>query len=169
MLSKKIIKLFLIIFLGAVFCSVPIEGKTELEKFLKKISEEILGKNLVRKDLLFEKSERLNPPKRNIFSPLKKRKSGAGPVSEEVEGEFRKGASKSKMNALEIIPDIRYIGYITSSHKIVALIIFEGEALAVEEREKISSDIKIGKISLKEIEIIDSESKIRKYSLEGEE
>ena len=73
------------------------------------------------------------------------------------------------MNALEIIPDIRYIGYITSSHKIVALIIFEGEALAVEEGEKISSDIKIGKISLKEIEIIGPESKKRKYSIEGEE
>jgi len=64
---------------------------------------------------------------------------------------------------------LRYIGYVKSGQKIIALIFFEGEALAVEESEMISAGIRVGKVTSEEIELIDASSQKWKYSLEGEE
>jgi hypothetical protein len=50
----------------------------------------------------------------------------------------------------------------------VALIVFEGDALAVEKGEVISEGVKIGEITPEEIEIIGSDSQKRRYYLEGE-
>ena len=63
--------------------------------------------------------------------------------------------------------NIRYIGYIVSDEKIVALIIFDGNTLAVEKGEMINKKVKVGKITPEEIEFIGPDSEKRKYSLEG--
>lgn len=61
----------------------------------------------------------------------------------------------------------RYIGYIVFGEKIVALIIIDGNALAVEKGEMISEGVKVGEITPEEIEIMGPDSEKRKYSLEG--
>jgi len=75
----------------------------------------------------------------------------------------------NKYEASSSLPvNIRYIGYVISADKMVALIVFEGNALAVERGELISEGVKIGKITPEEIEIVGSDSQKRRYYLEGE-
>ena len=50
----------------------------------------------------------------------------------------------------------------------MALIIFDGESLAVEKGELISEGVEIGEITLQDIEVIGPDSNRRKFSLEGE-
>jgi hypothetical protein len=169
MAFNKFFKHFLVLILSVTFCFVVGEGKIEIDKLLKKISEEIMGKSLIRKDLLDEKTKNLNPPIRNIFSPRKVRTSEAGLLPGEVEGDLGETGTRPGEKGLDVMPNIRYIGYIESGHRIVALIIFEEEALAVEEGEMISQDVRVGKVTPEEIELIGPDSKKRKYSLEGEE
>ena len=64
--------------------------------------------------------------------------------------------------------NIRYIGYVVSSEKIVALLILEGNILAVEKGEMISKGVKIGEITPEVIEVIGPELEKKKYFLEGE-
>jgi len=166
---KKFFQLFLIFILGITFCSELGEAKIEIDKLLNKISEEIMGKSLIRKDLLYEKRRNLNPPIRNIFSPQRIRAPESGLLPGEVEGDPGETGTKPGEKALDVMANIRYIGYIQSGHRIVALIIFEEEALAVEEGEMISQDVRVGKVTPEEIELMGPDSKKRNYSLEGEE
>ncbi len=67
--------------------------------------------------------------------------------------------------------NLRYIGFIEytkSSQKITALIILEGQPMAVVEGEVVFEGMRIGKISPQELEVIMPDSTTRKFSLEGE-
>lgn len=75
---------------------------------------------------------------------------------------------RSKDWASLLALNIKYIGYIVSCEKIVALIIIDGNALAVEKGEIISEGAKVGEITPEEIEIMGPDSEKRKYSLERE-
>lgn len=167
MKSKESLAVFLIFFVGMSLYPYAKEGL-----FQKKKPKAKETKSLIRKELLLKERKKLEPPRRIIFSP---RSLG---LSESQVNSFRTGqnlpeSSPETPAALSenrsLAPsNIRYIGYIHSEGKIVGLIFFEGIALAVEEGEMISAGVKIGKITLKEIEIIGPDSEIRKYSLEGE-
>jgi hypothetical protein len=127
------------------------------------------AKSLIRKDLLrFQRAE-AGLPKRNIFSP---RLHSSPPI-------FLEAQENVGLDAAEILPgkdeqrpgfnvNLRYIGYIESPGRIIALIILEGQALAVAEGEVVSEGIRIAKIMPTEIEIIMPDSTTRKFSLEGE-
>jgi len=164
---KESLAVFLIFFLGISLCLWAKEGM-----FQKKKPKEKETKSLIRKELLLKERKKLEPPRRIIFSP---RSSG---LPESQADAFRIGQNSPESSPetpttlsenRSLAPsNIRYIGYIHSEDKIVGLIIFEGNALAVEQGEMISAGVKIGKITLEEIEIIGPDSEIRKYSLEGE-
>jgi tetratricopeptide (TPR) repeat protein len=62
--------------------------------------------------------------------------------------------------------NIRYIGYIVSSEKIIALIILDGNILAVEKGEMISKGVKIGEITPEVIEVLGPDLEKKKYFLE---
>jgi hypothetical protein len=64
--------------------------------------------------------------------------------------------------------NLHYIGFIVSARRLVALILLDGQALAVAEGEVVSEGVRIGKISVDEIEIVLPDSSTRKFSLEGE-
>jgi len=64
---------------------------------------------------------------------------------------------------------LKYIGFVKSGQKIIALVILEGEALAVIENEMIGEEIRVGKVTSEEIELIGANSQKWIYSLEGEE
>lgn len=141
---------------------------------------------LVRIDLLGQAPAQTAPPKRNIFSP----RTGPSGRPEAVVsiGEVR-AAGQSSVNpggAAAVPPaqsdagstaapafsiDLRFIGFVESqrTRKIIGLVIFQGQAVAVDEGEVISEGIRIGKISREEIEVILPDSSTRKFSLEGEE
>lgn len=164
---KKSLAAALIFFLGISLCLWAREGM-----FQKKKPKEKEIKSLIRKELLLKERKKLEPPRRIIFSPR-----SSGPPETQADA-FRIGQNPPESSPetpstlsenRSLVPsNIRYIGYIHSEDKIVGLIIFEGNASAVEEGEMISAGVKIGKITLEEIEIIGPDSEIRKYSLEGE-
>jgi hypothetical protein len=65
-------------------------------------------------------------------------------------------------------PGLRYIGYVKSVQKITALILFEGEALAVDVGEEIAEGVSISKITLEDITVIGPSQEPWKFPLEGE-
>ncbi|MFB0565578.1 MAG: hypothetical protein ACETWK_07865 [Candidatus Aminicenantaceae bacterium] len=166
---RIVTRLFLIFQLVTVLSTARGVYMSDVSKFLKNIPVEVVKENLIRKNLLFEKSEKLNPPVRNIFSPHNKSISGVPFISEEIRVKPNVISSESMEETSEGIPEIRYIGYIDSGQKIIGLIIFKDETLAVEEGEIVTGEMKVGRISPKEIEILGPNSKIWKFSLEGGE
>ena len=161
MKAKEITSAFFILFL-----SIGLSIWAGEEKLQKKALE----KGLIRKDLLLREKMELGNPVRNIFTLRRS-------VSREIERNPVKLRQNQQQNptlpgkheASSSLPlNIRYIGYVISDDKMVALIVFEGDALAVEKGEVISEGVKIGKITPEEIEIIGSDSQKRRYYLEGE-
>jgi hypothetical protein len=126
---------------------------------------------LIRMDLLTQKINKLDPPKRNIFVP-----NSAGRLEvEELENLIeRQPVELPNIEALEaeqISPrplGLRYIGYVKSGQKITALILFEGEALAVDVGEEIAEGVSISKITLEDITVIGPSQEPWKFPLEGE-
>ncbi len=165
MKAKEITSAFFILFL-----SIGLSIWAGEEKFQKKELKKGGEKSLIRKDLLLREKIELGNPARNIFSLRKS-------VSREIERnpvKLRQNQQQNptlpgKYEVSSSLPlNIRYIGYVISDDKMVALIVFEGDALAVEKGEVISEGVKIGKITSEEIEIVGSDSQKRRYYLEGE-
>jgi len=157
MKAEKIFKGFMIFILTATFCFAP----------QKKVPEEVKGKSLIRIDLLVRKARDTAGPRRNIFAP---QASLRQELFEEQATERNPQVSEalSKESTPPSLINLRYIGYIVSPLKIIGLVIFEDEALAVEEGETLSEGIKVGKITLEEIEIVGPGGASSKFPLEGE-
>lgn len=127
--------------------------------------------SLIRKDLLAVDTKKLDPPKRNIFTP-----NSAGRVKSAAYEDMneRRQAERQNMETLESERlsarslGLRYIGYVKSGQKITALILFEGEALAVDVGEEIAEGLSISMITLEDITVIGSDQEPRKFPLEGE-
>ncbi len=125
-------------------------------------------KSLIKKELLLKKKQKLSPPRRNIFS-LQRTESGETrvfPTNPQPIQKKTPGVTEDKPAGLQM--HLRYIGHIRSGEKIVALIILEDTAFAVEKGEMISEGIQIGDITPEYIEIIGPDSVRKKYTLEGE-
>lgn len=141
------------------------------EKNKEKTEKKRLPVSLVRKDLLFVDTKKLDPPKRNIFTP-----NSAGRVESAAYEDIKKRqqAERQNMEALESERPsarslgLRYIGYVKSGQKITALILFEGEALAVDVGEEIAEGVSISMITLEDITVIGSDQEPLKFPLEGE-
>ncbi len=125
-------------------------------------------KSLIKKELLLRTKQKLRPPRRNIFSLQRTESrearilpSNPQPIQKKTPGIAEKESSGLQMQ-------VRYIGHIRSGEKIVALIILEDTALAVEKGEMISEGVQIGDVTPEYIEIIGPDSMRKKYTLEGE-
>lgn len=124
-------------------------------------------RSLIRKDLLQIKREDPKLPGRNIFTPQSRRMSEEVVQSFEISPDLRQEASAEvKDSSFSLI--LRYIGYIDSGQKMVALIIFEGEAIAVQKGEKISEQYTVEEITTEYIEIIGPGGEKKQIPLEGE-
>jgi hypothetical protein len=128
---------------------------------------------LIRKDLLERKAKELTVPRRNIFTP----DAGGGSPVEYVEmdpGEGPEGFSEQagilegEMQMSSGL-DLRYVGYVSSNEKTIALILFQGLAVAVAKDDMISENIKIINITRETIEIIGPDAIVKKVSIEGED
>jgi len=139
----------------------------------KETNKEFKYQRLVRKDLLSKKIVNLKPPERNIFKPDKRRNPSimAGDVGlKQVipKEELPTGRIDEKKAASDSI-SLRYIGYVGSLEKTVALVIFEDQAFAVKKGDMVLDSFKVLNITRKEIEFSGLDSITRKVSLEGEE
>ncbi len=126
---------------------------------------------LIRKDLLAFEIKKLDPPKRNIFTP---NSAGMQEIDEFEDMNEIQRAGQQNIEALEAelssvrALGLRFIGYVKSGQKITALILFEGEALAVDVGEEIAEGVSISKITLEDITVIGPDQEPRKFPLEGE-
>ena len=142
------------------------QGRKEeaLVRYEKALSYDPLNRAIAEEAMNLKKEEAEEEKQKIAIEPPVKLK-----VSEEkIKLKFVNAGLRSKDWASLLALNIRYIGYIVFGEKIVALIIIDGNALAVEKGEMINERIKVGKITPDEIEIMGPDSKKRKYSLEGE-
>ncbi len=164
MKAKKIVPASLFVLLCTSFWL-----GAQQENAKKKNDPEKEVKSLIKKDLLFKKRKKLGPPRRNIFSTRRSeiRNTKINPVVPEKDAQELKALITERISSRLL--NIRYAGYIVSGEKIVALIFFEENVLAVEEGEVIAEGVVVEKITPVEIEITGPDSKKRKYPLEGED
>ena len=128
--------------------------------------------SLIRKELLVPQNREFPPPGRNIFV----RRGGSPQPNEAIPsegGNFRtSGSGDSSPRQEEVSKDVafnlNYIGYVESGDKVVALVLWEGEAYAVESGDVLAAGVTVGDITPDDIEIIDSDSVSRRIKLEGE-
>jgi len=145
------------------------------QKARAKTKEERVRQRLIRKDLLKRKAEPLDPPLRNIFVPQRpgagQDRSGAqGPgIQDDYSGEEAMELGEAAEETQPVVYDLRYIGYVRSTERTVAVVVFEGETLAVKPGDLISSGVTILKITPEEIVFQGTDAVSRTVSLEGED
>jgi len=161
----------LILVLTAGLC--PAQAPTEPAP--KKEAAQVV-KSLLRKDLLQVKKQEAAPPMRNIFSPRagSSRPADIAPPGRplpavDVPAVDEPAPADETAGAPPVLTvNLRYIGYIESPRRLVALVLFEGLAIAVVEGDVIGEGIQIGKVTSQQIEVILPDSSTRTFSLEGE-
>jgi len=131
------------------------------------------AQSLIRKDLLKEKPGEIVPPRRDIFSP----RTGFAPSDFSQLGEFVEGRATdagrletpSAMKPAEPSLELSYIGYVRSAHKMIALIILDGQAMAVSEGEEVLPGVKVGKVAPDRIDFTGPGAKRLSFPLQGEQ
>lgn len=154
---------FFIIFLSFGLAFWAAEGQSQKKETTK--GEE---KSLIKKELLSKTKRKLAPARRNIFSLKRGRNEETRIVQTNPRTSAQKTARSTEGESSRSPVNIRYIGHIRSGQKIVALIVYEDTAIAVEKGEMISEGVQIGDITPSYIEIVGPDSVRRKYTLEGE-
>lgn len=130
-------------------------------------------KTLIRIDLLFQGKKQLELPIRNIFSPITSRRAQVGTaVIQETRDENPVDIQQEQAAERKEPPrpalNVRYIGYVRSKEKIVALILFRGIAYAVEEGELLEEQIEVKDVTVEEIILTLGGFQPFKYAIEGE-
>jgi hypothetical protein len=162
-------------FVGLFFCVEIMSMGIQEEK----PDKEWKGK-LVRIDLLKGKEDEIKPPLRNIFTGRKiqgasdsEGRETPGIISSLVGFKRNVGEEESQSQEADLekklVYDIKYLGYIASFGKNVALILYKGEAVAVEKGSVLPGGIEIIDISLDKVTIKSSGSDKIAIKLEGEE
>ncbi len=130
------------------------------------------SKSLIRKDLLETSSRQLLPPRRDIFTRQSPGSIGEGLEFPGVNRLHPPERDPSKTNSSDESEgaslDLKYIGYVNSEQRVVALILFIGEVYAVESGDMLDGGISIGEITPDDIEIIRPDFQSSKVKLEGE-
>ncbi|MGB7296477.1 MAG: hypothetical protein WBC70_12890 [Candidatus Aminicenantales bacterium] len=131
---------------------------------------------LLRMDLLERPQEEMIPPRRNIFAPgAKLSRPEDMAVQQSQQWAPDDHDVETPVPAAELIAapplwtvNLRYIGFIESSRRMIALVVFEGQAVAVVEGEVVGEGMRIGKITREQVEVVLPDSSTRLFSLEGE-
>jgi hypothetical protein len=163
-MRNRLLGVFLVVF-AVIFLHAQSQQETPKKEKARKTN---LRVSFIRMDLLRMEKKPLPPAPRSIFTAGSSRYPSidTARLQEEIErieeeGEVRREYSREYL-------DLRYIGYVRSGKRIVALVIFQGEALAVAEGEMIAEGITVKKIGLEEIEVVGPDSKSSMFLLEGE-
>ncbi len=161
----KFIFLFILIFINCLIIGQPQTKKSGAEKISPLIKTNLLPKKDFSSPFIL----------RNIFSPQRDSASLDISSSERLFGGLGKIISNrqdepkgEKESPAGYNLSLRYIGYIYSPGKTIALIIYNGLAMPVAEGEFISSEFQVVKITPAEIIIAGPNKKEIRFSLEGE-
>lgn len=134
--------------------------------------EESKAKSLLRLDLLAKKPRPLELSTRNIFSPrsaVRDRNPDVNPADEASrQGEEGREAGVSA-DSPSISQNIRYIGYVFSEGNRVAVIVYQGETLAVREGEGIDDRYRLTTVSRTDIRLTGPDGQTTVFPLEGEQ
>ncbi len=133
--------------------------------------------SFVRMDLLLKQVKKPGRPVRNIFMPgagtasrLSVDKDTAKKIAEELHKQLGPNAEASTSSPGELSGmEMRYMGYVYSGEKIVALVLYGDEAQAVEKGDWLDEQFRVGEISRAEITIFGPGSQRWAFSLEGEQ
>ena len=145
------------------------------QKAKAKTKDKRARQSLIRRDLLEREAEPLRPPLRNIFAPrLPGSRSGdSGARGPGIEGDISDVSAPEQDaaagEALSAVLDLRYIGYVRSTDRTVAVVIIEGETMAVKPGDLVSEGVTIMKITPEEIVYQGPDAVSRTVSLEGED
>ena len=116
-------------------------------------------RSFVRVDLLPAGKSEMKPPLRNIFAPHLSGPADTEGIEgrpqdlEEVIGDASEGETDESSEPGFLNFDLSYLGYVRSAAKIIAVIVFEGRAAAVESGEFIAPDFQVAEITNEEIVI----------------
>ncbi|MBU4204096.1 MAG: hypothetical protein KKD59_09160 [Acidobacteria bacterium] len=134
--------------------------------------EESKAKGLLRLDLLAKEPRPLQLSARNIFSPrstVRDRNPDVNPAEAAIRrGEEGREAGASA-DSPSISQNIRYIGYVFSEGNRVAVIVYQGETLAVREGEGIDDRYRLTSVSRTEIRLAGPDEQTTVFPLEGEQ
>ena len=127
--------------------------------------------SFIRMDLLTEEKKPMPPPKRNIFT----KKSGAvfedlspEEIEEKIDEALNTPDSPAQGEDSVSSLNLRYLGYVLSGRKVVGLVVFRGEALAVVEGDPLDEGYTVGRVNPDEIEVLGPDQEPIVFSLEGE-
>jgi len=134
-------------------------------------------KRLVRVDLLTPPPVESRPARRDVFSPSS---DSAAPLAgiglPNMPGRPGSPAAVAAPTppadsgeAPVYIPAIRYIGYVDFGRKLTALVIADGQPLAVEEQDELLPGYRVVAITAERIDIADPGGTKRSYLREGEQ
>jgi hypothetical protein len=133
-------------------------------------------KSLILMDLLQRPQAEMAPPQRNIFAPGARQSRPADTVippgeqwtAEDDDAETT-GIGEERLPAPPLMTvNLRYIGFIESSRRMIALLVIEGQAVAVFEGEVVGEGIRIGRVTREQVEIVLPDGSTKLFSLEGE-
>lgn len=169
--SRFLIRAFwLKFFLLFILINFSLNGQPQAEK---SVAEKI--PSLIKMNLLPKKDVSFPPVLRDIFSPQayssplpisSSEKQGSGP-GQTISGQQIKLEEETASPTGHSL-SLRYIGYVHSIGKTIALIVLNGLAIPVEEGEFISSEFRVVKITPEEIVIAGPDKDELRFSLEGE-
>ena len=143
----------------------------------KKTDPDMVEGRLIRMDLLERRDEPLAAAKRDPFVPGARFDFPASTPMQQGPGMggFRQGMPGFKRDtepAAETPPEpavnIRYVGFIQGREKLLALVLFNGQAVAVSAGEALGDVWKVVKITSEELEIQGPDGASLKFALEGE-
>lgn len=128
---------------------------------------------LVRMDLLGVPPAAPAAPLRSIFSPGRAvaAPESVRPTDVPVAPDGKEPGLETPAGAPPEQPafDLTYIGYVRSGRKVVALVISEGQALAVAEGEEVVPGLKVDKIGSERIEVVGPDGKRMSVPIQGEQ
>ena len=126
---------------------------------------------LVRLDLLAAVRSGPTPFFRDIFLPQGPGSEGPAATPVVLGGSIRPGIVPAEENPAEGVaplPAVRYVGFVRSQGRFLALVLVDGQAAALAEGESAGAAGKVIKITAAEIEIQGADGKSQKFALEGE-
>jgi hypothetical protein len=134
--------------------------------------------SLIRMDLLKKNDQPLSPPLRNIFAPhrgdVRPGRPGqptdpGGEAGEEPDEEAAAQPEEDVIRSAPVQIALRYIGYVRSTERTVAVIMFQGQPLAVHAGEMIEEGVTIVTITPEELVFQGADDVSRTVALEGED
>ncbi len=159
------------VFLASAVVLIQVSGVAGQTKKETGVKSPPTPTSLIRKDLLVHRSDELPLPKRNIFSPSEASpRTLPPPVIKPVSPPpvaDAQGGDVTPAEPSEPSLNLAYIGFVRAAKTMIALVVLDGQPMAVNEGEMVRPGYKLTKITPKEIEISLPDSKTQKFSFQG--